>query len=221
MRIVLTIVFFALSLLGAFDLTLGQRQTCSCKGVQGSTCIASVTCSGGCSAICGSGNNCFVSCSKDLAGPNLTLDFSQKDAKTIAVELSEKTKMRISFKPDRVNAGKLYDYHMKKSDIWRLLEFLNNLGSLKVNGISFDRYRQLQRQIKSGQRLSVKFNAMPAEVVAERLSFMSGSPIKVTSGDPTKPISVTTTEMTLSQILRTIKTETGVKMEVMRSGVEN
>jgi hypothetical protein len=214
MRNVLTAMFFVILSVALFDkAVLGQKVTCSCEKVPGSTCSGSVTCSTGCSAICGTGDECYVSCRTELLGPNLTLDFVQKDGKTIAEELSRRTRMQITFTPNPRNVGERYDYHLHDSDIWKLLVFLDKVGTVTVNRKPFDKLRQLQKQIRSGQALAVRFSTTPAQEVAERLSFMSGKKISVVSGDPATLITITSRKTSLSNILQDIKLETGVQME--------
>src|ERR1043166_7998767 len=215
MRTVLTVTFCVLLATILSDKTvLGQNQkvTCSCENVPRSTCTATVTCSTGCSAICGAGDRCAVSCRTGLLAPDLTLDFVQKDGKSIAEELSRATPMQITFEPYSRNVGQLYDYHLKGSDIWKLLVFLDKVGNVTVNGLPFQKLRELQKQIKDGEPVVVRLTTMPAQEVAEKLSFISGMDIKVISGDPATPISVATRRTAFSKILKDIKQKTGVQM---------
>src|SRR5688572_13582192 len=171
MRTVLTIVFLVIvSAVVLPKAVLAQKITCSCGNVPRSTCQGSVSCSTGCSAICGTGDKCYVSCRTQLLGPNLTLDFSQKDGKWIVEELSRKTHMRITFEPYPRNRGQRYDYQLRDSDIWKLLVFLDKVGTVTVNGRSFEKLRELQKQIRLGQAVAFSFRTMPAQEVAERLS---------------------------------------------------
>jgi hypothetical protein len=192
---------------------LAQKITCSCENVARSTCQGSVSCSSGCSAICGSGDKCYVSCRTQLVGPNLTLDFAQKDGKSIVEELSRETHMQINFEPYPRNRGERYDYHLKNSDIWKLLVFLDKVGTVTVNGRPFEKLRELQKQIRMGQAVAVRFRTMPAQEVAERLSLLSDMKVSIVSGDPTMPITVATRKTSLSNILKDIQRDTGIQME--------
>jgi len=137
-------------------------------------------------------------------------------------ELSAKTRIRIEFDPYSYTKGDLYDYHLVKSDIWRLLVFLDQVGTVKVNGTSFDKLRKLQREIKDGQPIAIQLSTMPAQEIAEWLSFMSGMRVSVISGDPTKPISVETrNRMRFSDVLEQIKRKTGITMEATEVSEED
>lgn len=216
MRTVLTVMFLVIVSAAILPkAVLAQKITCSCENVPRSTCQASVSCSSGCSAICGSGDKCYVSCRTQLLGPNLTLDFAQKDGKSIVEELSRETHMRITFEPYPRNRGERYDYHLKDSDIWKLLVFLDKVGNVTVNGMPFEKLRELQKQIRLGQAVAFRFRTMPAQEVAESLAFVSNTKISIVSGDPTTPISVVTRKTSFSNILKDIKRDTGIQMEAI------
>jgi len=152
-----------------------------------------------------------------VIGPDLTIDFVRKSGKAIAEELSTKTKMQIRFKSNTSTKDDVYDYHLQNSGIWKLLVFLDEVGTVTVNGMSFDKLRELRNQIQDDKPLAaVRLRSMPAEEVAERLTLISGMRVDVTSGDPTKPISLITTKKTFSKVLKTIEWRTGIKMEATK-----
>src|SRR6185369_10462390 len=167
--LLLTCLFFIS--LGAFEKnSFAQKKVCTCNKVAGRTCEATLTCTNGCSAICGKKDTCFVSCSARVYRHNLNLDFSQKTADEIVATLVSETRLRLKFTVNPGTKNDKYDYKLINSDVWNLLDFLDQHGTLFVNGIDFDNLRDQKKQLRKGEKLaSVTFDNIPVEEAVQRL----------------------------------------------------
>jgi len=219
MKNTLLITCLLIILLTAFENTsFAQKKTCTCKEVGGRTCTAEVTCTNGCSAICGKKDTCSVSCSLQVYPQNLNIDFVKQTTTEIATTLAKGTRLRLNFTPNPGTEKEVYDYQLKNSDVWRLLEFLDARGTLIVNGIDFDNLRDLKKQLRKGEKLaSVTFNNIPVEEAVARLEIMTGEDLQIVSGDSTKRVTVSVTDVSLAEVLKAIRKKTRVHVAVCSS----
>jgi hypothetical protein len=67
--------------------------------------------------------------------------------------------------------------------------------------------------MRTGKKVSVTFNGIPAKDAVDKLSFMSGIPFRVKSGDPEKLVSISLQDVTLSEIIYRLSVAAGVKVE--------
>jgi hypothetical protein len=191
---------------------LGQKTTCSCEKAPNSTCHGFVTCLDGCTALCGSGDTCYLSCRKDLLNTRITVKFVKKEGQEIASVLSELTHARIEFVPYPRNLHARYDLEIKADDIWNACNFLNERGDVKVRGVDFERLIRLRGEMRKGSKISVNFTGIPVRDAVARLSFMSGLPFHVKSGDAEKLVSISLQELTLDKVVTHISAMAGVKI---------
>ena len=214
-----TACLLIISLFGFENTGFAQKKDCSCIKVGGRTCSGTVKCTKGCSAICGRKNTCYLACSVELIGRNLDLEFSQKTSRELAAALAAETQVPIKFEPYSRGINELYDYKLVNSGIWKLLEFLDKRGTLVVNGIDFERLRQLKKTLKEGGRLArVRFNNTSVEQAVLQLEIMTGEYLRIVSGDSTKRISVDVRQASLSYILETIRRKSGVRVAITATG---
>ena len=177
-----------ISLVAFENSSFAQKKICACKGVEGSTCTAEVKCTNGCSAICGRKDTCYVSCSARVYPQNLSLDFVKQTAAEMAATLAKQTRMRLRFTPNERTKNDKYDYKLINSDVWKLLEFLDEHGTLVVNGIDFDNLRDQKKQLRAGEKLaSVTFNDVPVEEAVQKLELMTGENLRIVSGNRQQP----------------------------------
>jgi len=147
------------------------------------------------------------------------LEFSQKTSRELAAALAAETQVPIKFEPYSRGINELYDYKLVNSGIWKLLEFLDKRGTLVVNGIDFERLRQLKKTLKEGGRLArVRFNNTSVEQAVLQLEIMTGEYLRIVSGDSTKRISVDVRQASLSYILETIRRKSGVRVAITATG---
>jgi hypothetical protein len=189
----------------------GQRRTCSCKSSDAS-CEANVSCSRhGCTAICGSKDGCYAACGKDVLLTHFTLKLVKQDGRQIAIALSEKTGKQIEFVPRRPNDRFTID--VEDNDVWDALEYLYDSGRVTVNGVDWEKYRQLRKAALDGGKMSVDFNNITVRDALAHLSFLTGLPFRVESGDAEQVITLSLREVTLGEIVSRISEQTGVKIK--------
>jgi hypothetical protein len=205
-----------------FTFTLGlthisaQSISCSCADTPENTCHGTVTCPDGCTAVCGSKDTCYLSCRTDLLASPVTLRFVKKDGKFIAKTLSAKVNKEIKFEPYKRREKELYTFELKKSDIWPILSFLNKRGVVTVNNKDFRIFLKMQREVKMGRRLSVRFEGISANEVVEKLSFLTRFDLRIKSGNGLAPVSLHLDNKTLSEILDEVSRTANV--EIVRKG---
>lgn len=83
---------------------------------------------------------------------------------------------------------------------------------MTVDNKDFRTFIRLNREVKTGRRLRVRFNSMPANAVVEKLSFLSRFDLQIRSGDPSTPVSLQFKNKTLSEILDEISRTANVKI---------
>ena len=216
-----TTCLFIIALFGFKNTSFAQKaqKVCSCIEVGGRTCSGTIKCSKGCSAICGRKNICYLACSQELVGRNLDLEFFQQTSKEIAATLATQTQVPINFKPYSRRANELYDYKLINSGIWKLLEFLDERGTLSVNGLPFEELRKLKKKLKEGGRIArVRFNNTSVQEAVLHLEIMTGEYLRIVSGDSAKRISINIRLGSLPYILETIRRKSGVRVAIAPTG---
>ena len=132
-------------------------------------------------------------------------------SKEIASALSQRTGKQIDFVPRRRNDRFTID--IEDDDIWNAMEYLYERGVVTVNGVDWGKYRQIRRAALEGGKMSVDFNNISVRDALAHLSFLTGLPFQVESGDAEKVISISLREVTLSEIVSRISEQTGVKIK--------
>lgn len=189
---------------------------CTCEKVGNRTCTGEVKCTKGCSAICGKKDTCYLSCSKDIIGKKITVDFVQKTAAEMAQTLATGARLRISFTSDLGRENERYDYKLIDSGVWKLLEFLDVRGTVVVNGLSFERLLELKKEIKDGGKIAgVTFNNISVEEAVLQLQIMTGEGLEIVSGDRKRRVSISAEDVSLTEILEAIKEKSGVQVAIV------
>lgn len=134
----------------------------------------------------------------------MTVKFVQKEGQEIASVLSERTHTRIEFIPYPRNLRARYDLELKDDDIWNACNFLNERGNVKVRGVDFEKLKELRSEMRKGRKFSVNFYGIPVRDAVAKLSFMSGVPFHVKSGDAEKLVSISLQQVTVDTILARI-----------------
>jgi hypothetical protein len=139
------------------------------------------------------------------------LQLVNRDSKVIATALSEKTGKQIEFVPRDQNG--LFTIDIKGDDLWSAMDYLHERGVLKVNGVNWEKFRQIRGAAREGGKLSVNFNKMSVRDALAHLSFITGNAYRVVSGDAETILSLPSQEVTLNELLSRISKQTGVKIE--------
>jgi len=222
MRISLTAACLVLLFLSILTQSAYTQVRCSCENAGDTVCPkGEITCPDGCTAICAANNACYLSCRTNMFEQRLTLKFQKKTGEQMASVLSNETGMTIQFDlyPDP-KTGKprtrkpLYDFKLTNSDIWPALVFLDKRGTVKINGVEFRTFQNIQSDMKSGRKFSVRFKGDPARKVVSALSFLSQMNLVIKSGDPASPVFVELNQMSLNDILKEISKTAKVEIEV-------
>ena len=216
MRISLTTACLIVLFLSIHTQSAYSQTSCSCQNAGDKVCNkGAITCPDGCIAICSANHACYFSCRTNmLDDTRLNLKFQKKEGQQIASALSKETGKTIDFAPYRENARRLYNFELKDSDIWPALVFLDKRGTVKINGIEFRRFREIQSEMKSEKKLSLRVNGIPAREVVSQLALMSQLPLQIQSGDPARLVFVEVNEMPLSDIIKQIAATANVKIDV-------
>src|SRR5262249_13822399 len=103
--------------------------------------------------------------------------------------------------------------------IWKLLEFLDERGTLVVNGLPFEELRKNKKQLKEGGRLArVRFNNTTVQEAVLHLEVMTGEYLRIVSGDSTQRISINIRRRSLPYVLEKIRKKVGVLVAITSTG---
>lgn len=213
MKLPLTLPTLLLSLIAFTSIVAGQTVTCSCKASDGS-CTPRVSCPHGCTALCGSNDACYASCGSinvDKSNARITLKIDKEDSETIAASLTSRSGRRITFIPRKKTDR--FSFELNNDPVWNALKFLARRGTISVDGMDFEKLEELRRKLRKGEKVSVNFTDVSIRNAVAKLSFLSGLPFRVDSGDAEKKLSISLQEVTLSEIVSRISAETGAKIE--------
>jgi len=87
---------------------------------------------------------------------------------------------------------------------------LSKRGTVQIDGIDFRALQGLRSTLLAGEKISVKFN-MPADEVVSWLSFVSGLPLRINSGNAQVHVTVALQEATLQDIIQALS-KTGIEV---------
>jgi len=178
-----------------------------------------VTCPRGCTALCGPKDACYAACGKvevDKSYARITLKIDSGDSKEIASLLTRHSGRNVKFIPDKVKEKARYSFDLNNDPVWNALKFFAKYGTVTVDGTNFRSLEKLRRRMLKGERLSVNFTNVPVGDAVAKLSFLSGLPFSVESGDTGKLLSISLEEVTLNEIVARISAQTGVKINQAR-----
>lgn len=208
MKLTLTSAALLLALLTLAPAAAGQTCTCSAPGK--TSC--SVTCSGGCSAVCVR-KACWASCG-DAESQQLrmrvTLTGNAFDAKAVSDQLTEQTGSKIVFTPRR--PGGTHNFEHNNNSLYDVLTLLAKRGSVMVNGMDFRELQRLGAAMTGGGGASFKSDKLAVRKVLERLYLMTGRSFSVESGDPDALVSLSLPKATLREVIAGIEEKAKVKL---------
>ena len=212
MKLAPIIAAWLLSLITFTPVVSGQRTTCSCEAPDQS-CHTSVTCPGGCTAVCGSSEACYLSCLNNFLYGRITLDFVHKSGEEIAAVLSERTHKKIIFVPYERNRLARYNLQIDDDNVWNTLNFLHKRGGVSVGGLDFGNLEKMRRDMATGGKISVNFSGIPVKDVIAELSFLSGRSLRVVSGNSDHLVSISLRKVKLDEVVSSIAAQVGVQIE--------
>jgi len=141
-----------------------------------------------------------------------TLKLTTKNSAEIVSALSSYTSKKIEFVPWRRNGP--FNIDIKDDDIWNTMDYLYERGKLKLGGVDWSEYQKMRKTASKGKKISqVDFNGISVRDALAHLSFLSGMPLRVESGDAEKPLTLSLREVTLDEVVSRISAQTGVKIE--------
>jgi len=188
---------------------------CSCTASDGS-CSASVSCPGGCLAACGSGGRCSARCARTEEPPpeEITLQVANSDSRQLSSELTRVSGREIVFTASASDA--IFNFDFKNAPVWDVLEILSESGTVQVDGEDFQKLQGLRRALLTGERINVCFRNVSVNNIMHWLSFISGLPLRVSSGNAQGRATIILREATLRDIIRAVSTRTGTQVTVAR-----
>jgi len=192
--------------------TPANAENCSCEAKDGS-CSASLSCVGGCIAICPSGGDCMSTCVTDeiQSYSRITLKITRGSYKQVASALSSRTGRKIDLVPYK--KSEKFNFDFKDYPLWDVLEYVSRFGKLKIDGTPFETFQKIRNRISSGEKISMCIRGASVKNVVSYLSFLSGSPLLVASGDTQVRLSSSLREVSLTEIINRISTQADVKIE--------
>ena len=94
------------------------------------------------------------------------------------------------------------------------MDYLYEHGKLTLGGVDWGKYQEMRRTILKGRKMSqVDFNGISVRDALAHLSFLSGLPFRVESGDAEKPLTLSLREVTLDEVVSRISAQTGVNIK--------
>ena len=214
MRKTLTAAALLLSLLASATTAPGQNKTCSCTAPDQS-CTPIIECPHGCTSLCGSNDACFTACrsvqTDGWHAGRIKVNFDKRPGEEIAAELSRLSRRRIKFIPDVKDEP--LSFALDNGPLWDALEFLDRSGKVFVDKTPFENLKKLREKMKRGERVAIYLNNIPVAEAVDTLSFVSGLPFRVTSGNARKAFSIDLKEATLPEIISGIAARAKVKIK--------
>lgn len=201
-------------------------EDCSCSAADGS-CSASVSCPGGCIAVCPSGG-CSAKCTKTGGGPGglsdedgelfslampVTMQHVGSSGKQIASDLSRITGQPVVFSPYRADDPISLD--VKKAELWDVLDALSMSGKIQIGGDDFSKLQSIRSALVAGEKVTVCIHGATVQHVVAEFASLSGRKIKLTSGDPKAIVNVTVKDITFEGLIALIASQSGVEISLI------
>jgi hypothetical protein len=192
--------FFCIGSLGlAWE---AHASSCSCTAPDRS-CTASITCSGGCSAICGSGGNCSSSgesaVQQEKRNNLVSLSIEAGSAQEISATLTELSGVPVVWVPrqaDSTVSMQVQDYPMEA-----LLAGLAKRGAVAVGGRSPET-RPSSKAFDPSRVVTVQAFGADAATLSSLLGEILQGPVELTARDPRLTVNLDLKEMPVSAVVR-------------------
>ena len=188
-------------------------EDCSCVADDGS-CHASISCAGGCIAMCPSGG-CRAVCSGGYAGfmdftMSVTMHQTHSNSIQVAAELAHITGQSVVITPFK--ADDTISLDVKRAKLWDVLELLSASGKIEIGGEDFAKLQNIRKSLVSGEKMAVCIHNTSVQRAIDEFTSLSGLPIHATSGDPKTVVSLTLKDATLDDILVQLSSQSGVEI---------
>lgn len=201
---------------------------CSCTAPDHS-CSTSVSCPGGCWAVCGTGGSCSSGCSGSPGGwkpenqglkvdapgkarPNgISLSARDLSSTALAEILSEHLGREVTFIP--ANPGESFNIDIGDMPPGELLLALSEFGAIATvgEGPNAAQGKSIQRVIPSAS-VSLKMDKTTAGEVAAILSqLLGGAPVRLETDNPYEPLSVDVSHMDLSSLVQGLQATSSIR----------
>jgi hypothetical protein len=132
-------------------------------------------------------------------------------SKQIASALTRKASKQIEFTPRKGNEPFSVDF--KNATLFDALDYLyTRFGGVRYGGVDFEKFHNIRSMMLKGEKLSLNFHNLPVKNVVAELSFLSGMPFYVVSGDAEAPLSISLENVTLDEVIDRVSAQTGVKI---------
>lgn len=136
----------------------GQKLVCRCEKEAGRPCATFVSCSDGCTTLCGPGKKgCNSACRKEGTEKQFTLKLENKTGKQIVSELSTESGLNIVFKAHPSYMNQRYDLDVKNDDVFNALNFLSKRGTITINEIPFADFKWNRAQEQGAKPIRPNF----------------------------------------------------------------
>lgn len=199
---------------------VSMAESCSCTAPDGS-CSASVSCTGGCMAICGSGGNCSSSCSGGGGGKpeeehqglrsapgelrvapggqeeRITVDALDLAAEDVSALLSNLSGREITFVPNL--AGERLSITAKNFPVGQLIS-----GVAEYGAVGHQPLRVSAGHLGLDERVSLQAKKVTAEALVGMVESLSGGRAAFIPADPTAPISMEVKGVRLGELLASL-----------------
>lgn len=187
-----------------------RGQTCSCNASD-SSCAVSVTCRHGGTAVCSPSNGCYATCGNveaELLDVRVSLKVNNGDSSQVASEISRQTGKPVEFSPK--NANELFNFELSDAPLWNALKFLSKYGKIVIGGMEFEKLETIRQMFSDKKTVSINFSGVTVKNVVAKLSFWSGVPLRVKSGNAEAPLTISLKDVTFEQIIDRVSSEANV-----------
>jgi len=141
----------------------------------------------------------------DLSEASLVKKLQGDSVKNIGTVLSKAFKKVVAFEPNDPDFK--FEFSISKDSKgshWDILEYLAKNGNLKINGHDLDFWNGVRQNLLSGGGFKLCAGPVPASLVVDELSFISGTRYSIVSGDPQTKVTGPFTGNSISDIINGI-----------------
>jgi hypothetical protein len=174
--------------------------TCSCGT---NNCSTVTTCPGSCYAYCSTSGGCGSGCGKGRKGAakEVTFQVTNSNSEQLSSELTRISGREIVFTASEPDD--LFSFDFKRAPVWEVFEELSKRGTVEIDGVDFRALQDLRSALLAGEKISLQFS-MPADEMVSWLSFVSGFPLRINSGNAQEHVRIALKEATLQDIIQAL-----------------
>jgi hypothetical protein len=216
------VVIALTALLLSIPVRTGLAETCSCTASDGS-CSASITCPGGCIAVCPDGGRCHAGCSgkggiMPVLIERVSLRMRDSSSKQLSEELGRITGQEIVLSPYNPKETQTFDF--KDALLWDVLEALSEHGKVEIGGEDFGKLLRIRQAFLSGEKMSICIRRTSVRNIVEHLASLSGSSLYTTSGNVDTLVTLSLKDVTLEDIVAKVAEQTSVQIDGVAIAVQ-